>query len=54
MSSVPATGTASNWTLGAFMGGGTTFRGSIGDVRLYNRALSLTEVSGLFAEGQPN
>lgn len=51
LTSIPNTLNGSNWSMGAFMGGGTTFRGSIGDLRLYDRALSVAEISSLAIVG---
>ncbi len=48
----PAISNVSNpLTIGALTGGGDYFSGAIDDVRVYNRALSQTEVQSLYATG---
>jgi hypothetical protein len=49
LSTTPATGSGTNWRIGEFQGGGTPFHGDMEDVRVYSRALSLTEVQALDA-----
>ena len=46
-----ATVTATNWRIGSALGGGTTFRGAIDDVRLYPHALTKHEVQALYRCG---
>ena len=46
-----ATVAATNWRIGSALGGGTTFRGAIDDVRLYPHALSQHEVQALYRCG---
>jgi DNA-binding winged helix-turn-helix (wHTH) protein len=45
---VPETGDGSSWRIGRSISGGTPFRGIIGDVRVYSRALQQTEVQALY------
>ena len=51
----PDTGDASPWSMGAFLGNGTHFRGAIDDVRVFNRALRGAEIQALYgcSLGQP-
>lgn len=42
------TSAGSNFRIGNIEGAGNTFLGSIDDVRVYNRALSATEVKQLY------
>jgi hypothetical protein len=49
LANVPNTGTGSNWLIGNFLASGGFFHGVMDDVRIYNRALSPTDVQALFA-----
>ncbi len=44
----PSTINGGTWTIGKFLGDGTRFRGTLDDVRMFDRALSPAEVQGLF------
>jgi len=48
-STTPATAAGSNWRIGQFIAGGTPFHGALDDVRVYARALSLTDIQALMA-----
>jgi len=48
LGSVPDTGSGSSWKIGRFLGLGTPFRGSIGDLRIFNRALRPPEIQALY------
>jgi hypothetical protein len=43
--------TSNGWSIGAHADGSWSYRGLIEDVRLYDRALSLSEVQEIYAEG---
>jgi len=45
---LPETPGASPWSMGGFLGNYTHFRGAIDDVRVFNRALQLAEIQGLY------
>ena len=51
----PETGDVSPWSMGAFLGNGTHFRGAIDDARVFNRALRGAEIQALYgcSLGQP-
>jgi len=49
LSTVPNTGSGSNWRIGQFISPGTPFRGALDDVRIYSRALALADIQALYA-----
>ena len=44
----PETGDGSPWRIGSFLGNGTNYRGSIDDVRVFDRALRAAEIQALY------
>jgi len=48
LSRPPATINGGTWRIGRFLSGGTPFRGTLDDVRIYDRALTPAEVHALF------
>ncbi len=48
LKAAPATENGGTWTIGRFLGGGTRFRGTLDDVRVFDRAVESAEVHAFF------